>query len=372
MITPNNEAELASAIVQADGPLVITGGATRGLIGRGTRLSTRNLSGVSLYEPGALTMVAGAGTPLAEVQAQLADGGQQLAFEPADYRGLLGSTGAPTVGGAFATNSSGPRRLQAGAARDFLLGVRFVDGRGAILKNGGRVMKNVTGYDLVKLMAGANGTLGVMSEVSFKVLPKPECVGTLVWCGLDFATTLHVCQAAMASPFDVTGAARLPACDDAPSRTLIRLEGFENAVQYRMEQLQKKLNDLPVDQALVDGGEVEDLWRSVRDVTPFHGLEGAVWRSSLKPTDMPDFVNRVAGDHLVDWAGGLVWSHVDHALDVRRARGNITGHSTLVRTVTDATPLARFEPQPAPLEALEQGLRAQFDPRGILNSGLMG
>ncbi len=184
---PGTEEELSAIIAGAKAPLRIVGGGTRP-VGRpvaGNILETSGIAGISLYEPGALTIVARAGTPLAEVEAALAVEGQRLAFEPADWRGLLGTTGEPTLGGMVAANVSGPRRVQAGACRDALLGVRFVDGTGAVVKNGGRVMKNVTGYDLVKLMAGAWGTLGVLTEVSLKVLPAPESVAVLVLEGLD-------------------------------------------------------------------------------------------------------------------------------------------------------------------------------------------
>ena len=181
MLRPDTEAELARMLAAADGPLRVQGGGTRPIGGpvEGTPLTTSRISGIELYEPGALTMVAKAGTPLAEIEAALAEEGQRLAFEPIDHRGLLGTEGTPTVGGVFAANVSGPRRIQCGAARDFLLGVRFVDGAGRVVKNGGRVMKNVTGYDLVKLMAGAHGTLGVLTEVALKVLPVPEMSATL-------------------------------------------------------------------------------------------------------------------------------------------------------------------------------------------------
>jgi glycolate oxidase FAD binding subunit len=183
MMTPNSEAELAQIVADAKAPLAIHGGGTRGVAVDGDALSTANLSGIELYEPGALTIVVKAGTPVAEVDAALAIEGQRLAFEPMDHRGLLGATGTPTMGGLIAANISGPRRIQAGAARDFALGVRFVDGRGEIIKNGGRVMKNVTGYDLVKLMSGSHGTLGVLTEVSLKVLPMPETEATLLLHG---------------------------------------------------------------------------------------------------------------------------------------------------------------------------------------------
>ncbi|MQQ10395.1 FAD-binding protein [Epibacterium sp. SM1979] len=371
MITPKDESELATAVAEAQGPLRISGGDSRGLTGTGAQLSVAGLSGVSLYEPGALTMVAAAGTPVAEITAMLETERQQLAFEPADLRGLLGRGGAPTIGGAFATNSSGPRRVQAGAARDFLLGVRFVDGRGEILKNGGRVMKNVTGYDLVKLMAGAHGTLGVMSEVSFKVLPRAEFTGTLVWNDLDWAESLSVFQGAMNSPFDVTGAARLPGANGT-SKTLVRLEGFETSVLYRLGQLQSRMPATPVDKLVTDAGESDALWKAVRDVAPFHDKAGAVWRSSVKPSDMLRVVDQVSGEHLLDWAGGLIWSMVDPAVDLRAALASVGGHSTLVRPGAGQDDVPRFEPQPAPLAALAAGLRAQFDPRGILNPGLMG
>ena len=173
---PSNELELADAIRDAGGALRIVGGGTRGVAGQGDLLSAAGLAGIRLFEPAALTLVAGAGTPLAEIEAVLAKEGQRLAFEPGDWRGLIGSEGVSTIGGVVAANISGPRRVQAGACRDALLGVRFVDGSGTVVKNGGRVMKNVTGYDLARLLAGSWGTLGVLSEVGLKVLPAPEAV----------------------------------------------------------------------------------------------------------------------------------------------------------------------------------------------------
>ncbi|HRO12901.1 FAD-binding protein, partial [Amaricoccus sp.] len=236
---PRTEEELAEMVrgAPAEG-LAIEGGGTRG-IGHpvpGARLSVAGLAGITLYEPGALTMVVRAGTPLAEVEAALAAEGQMLPFEPWDARPIGGANGVPTVGGMVAVNASGPRRIQAGACRDSLIGVRFVDGTGAVVKNGGRVMKNVTGLDLVKLMAGSHGTLGVLTELAFKVLPRPQAVATVVLGGLDDEAAGRAMRAALATPFQVSGAAHRPG-----RGTFLRLEGFAGSVAYRAAELARAL-----------------------------------------------------------------------------------------------------------------------------------
>ncbi|MCW1930822.1 FAD-binding protein [Pararhodobacter zhoushanensis] len=365
---PQTEAELAEAVRGAAGPLVVRGGGTRG-IGRpvaGEVLETGGLSGVTLYEPGALTLVAKAGTPLAEVEAALAAEGQRLPFEPMDHRGLLGQGGEPTLGGMVAANASGPRRVQAGACRDSLIGVRFVDGTGAVIKNGGRVMKNVTGYDLVKLMAGSWGTLGVLSEVAFKLLPAPSSAATLVFDGLDSAQAVAMFAAALGSPFEVNGAAHLP-----DGRSVLRVEGFASSVTYRAGALGRHLARFG-SPGVLDREESEPLWVSVRDVVPFHGGGGDVWRLSVKPSDAPGLVAKAGGEALYDWGGGLVWLRVAVGTDLRAALGAFQGHATLVRASADTRrALAPFQPEHAPVAALTRGLRAKFDPRGILNPGLM-
>ena len=209
---PESEAELAEMIAGAREAFHIRGGGTRaiGVTTAPQVLETGGLAGITLYEPGALTLVARAGTPLGEIEAALAAEGQRLAFEPMDHRGLLGTQGAPTIGGVVAANVSGPRRVQAGACRDFMLGVRFVDGTGTVVKNGGRVMKNVTGYDLVKLISGSWGTLGVLTEVSLKVLPQPETAACVMIDGLSEAEAQEVMSRAITSPFEITGASHAP------------------------------------------------------------------------------------------------------------------------------------------------------------------
>ncbi|OBY28932.1 FAD-binding protein [Leisingera sp. JC1] len=365
-MTPQSEAELAEIIAGANGPLCIQGGGSRGLAVEGEVLSTRGLSGVELYEPGALTLVVKAGTPVAEVEALLAAENQRLAFEPMDHRGLLGTDGEPTIGGVIAANVSGPRRIQAGAARDHLLGVRFVDGSGQVVKNGGRVMKNVTGYDLVKLMCGAHGTLGVLTEVSLKVLPRAETAATVTLTGLDLPGAVRAMFAALGSPFDVTGAAYVADTYQAH----IRVEGFRASAAYRSAELVKLLSSFAMAEVREDA---ESLWQGIRDVAAFQGREGDVWRISVKPSDAVELVPQLQADALqFDWGGGLIWVLVPEGTDMR-ARVNVPGHATLVRASAETRArFGVFQPQPGPLAAISEGLRRQFDPSGILNPGLMG
>ncbi len=369
------EAELAEALAGADGPLRVMGGGTRD-VGRPVAGATLEVGirGARLYEPGALTLVVGAGTPLAEVETLLAGEGQRLAFEPMDHRVLLGSEGEPTIGGVVAANVSGPRRVQVGACRDFLLGVRFVDGRGQVIVNGGRVMKNVTGYDLSRLMAGSWGTLGVLSEVSLKVLAAPEAEATLVTGGLAAGAGVALMARALATPWEVSGAAM------RGGEVRLRLEGFGESVAYRAGALRAALGG---DWEVVEGAESAALWREIRDVAPFAGRAGAVWRLSLKPSDGPALVaaleaRDLAVEALFDWGGGLVWLLLDEAEDAGAAaiRGEIArlgGHATLLRGSRELRErVAVFQPQPGPLAALEAQIKQKFDPRGILNPGLRG
>ncbi len=371
-IEPSNETELGEAVQAADGPLRITGGGTRSFVPvDGRTLSTRGLTGITLYEPGALTIVARAGTPLSEIKDTLSAENQRLPFEPMDHRAILGTEGEPTIGGAVAVNASGPRRIVAGACRDCLIGVRFVDGTGKLIRNGGRVMKNVTGYDLVKLMAGSHGTLGVLSEVSFKVLPGTAASATLTLHGLSPRQATEAMARAMGSPFEISAAAHLPG--DSPA-THLRLEGFEASVAYRTERLTAHLaayGDVSVE---TDPGRVADLWRDIRDARMFAGRSEDLWRISVKPSDGPRVAEALDGASLLmDWAGGLVWAGVEAGTDLRGRLSGIKGHATLLRAGHDTRArLGTFHPEAPPLAAIARGLRERFDPRGILNPGLMG
>jgi glycolate oxidase FAD binding subunit len=372
-LAPASESELAEAVraaAAARRPLAIEGGGSRGLghAVEGEPLSTAGLAGITLYEPGALTLVVGAGTPLAEVEATLAAEGQELAFEPWDARALTGRNGEPTVGGVVATNASGPRRIQVGACRDSLIGVRIVDGTGAVVKNGGRVMKNVTGLDLVKLMAGSHGTLGVLTELAFKVLPKPEARATVVLDGLDDAAAGQAMTAALATPFQVSGAAHLRG--EGGARTLLRVEGLAGSVAHRSRELARAL-------ASFGAGRIEEGpggWPAIRDAAAFAARDGAVWRISVKPTDGPLLGARLAGAEVIyDWGGGLLWALAPEDFDLRAAMAGLGGHATLVRASEAAK--ARwgvFHPEPAPLATISAQLRARFDPAGVLNPGRMG
>ena len=355
VMRPSSEVEL-SEIIQGAQALQIKGGGTRGL-GRvvGEVLDTSGLSGVELYEPGALTLVAQAGTSLAAIETLLASERQRLAFEVPDLRGLLAREGVSTIGGVVAANASGPRRVQVGACRDALLGVRFVDGRGDVIKNGGRVMKNVTGYDLVKLMAGSQGALGVLTAVSFKVQAVPEATVTLA-AERALPQGLADLRAALGSPYDISAAAW------ADGRAMIRLEGMAGSVAYRAG----KLRDLLGFEAAVTD------WAAVRDVSAFAGRAGAVWKLSIKPTEAARVIAALGLEAICDWGGGLVWLlDPSGRADVRGVVAGI-GHATLMRGLPGMEAVPRFPPEAPAVAALTAGLRAKFDPRGIFNPGMMG
>jgi len=269
-------------------------------------------------------------------------------------------------------NFSGARRVQVGAARDFLLGVRFVDGTGTLIRNGGRVMKNVTGYDLVKLMAGSWGTLGVLSEVAFKVLPVAETQTTVMVHGLDAGAAVRAMSTALGSPFEVSGAAYDPDGSDG-SVVMLRIEGFEVSVSYRAGRVRDLLAGFGEISQTETPEQSADIWAAVRDVRAFHDRTGDVWRLSVKPSDAPGLVARLDAQALLfDWGGGLIWVLMPAGTDLRARAGQFDGHATLVRANAETKArLGVFQPQPAPLEAISAGLRARFDPKGILNAGLM-
>lgn len=369
-IRPNSEAELSSFVAECHASarqLHIFGGRTRSTLAAPlaeTQLTTRGLDGTVTYEPGELTLIARTGTPLDEIEGMLAGEGQVLAFEPMDHRVLLRSNGTPTLGGMIGANVSGPRRLQAGACRDHLLGVRFVDGRGRVIKNGGRVMKNVTGMDLGKLLCGSQGTLGILTEVSLKTLPAAESQETLAFTGLAPSVAVGIFSAALATPFEVSGAAF------HDGTAWLRIEGLSRQVANRRERLLALFRDHDIH--VIRDAASRALWRDLRDVRHFADDAEAVWRIFVKPTDAPgvvDALSRYGGRSSLDWGGGLIWyTGPAEAEAVRRAAGK--GVALLVRH--GQTPVANAHPPSASgVAALTAAIRQTFDPAGILNPGYM-
>jgi glycolate oxidase FAD binding subunit len=377
--------------------LEIVGGGSKRAIGRPAQtdltLDLSGLSGVTLYEPEELVLSARAGTPLAEIEALIAAQGQMLAFEPMDYAPLLGApAGRATIGGVLAANLSGPRRLKAGAARDHFLGFAAVSGRGESFKSGGRVVKNVTGYDLCKVMAGSWGTLAALAEVTIKVLPWPEAEETVTVLGLDDRTAVAAMGAATGSAAEVSGAAHLPikvapqalaGADATRAVTALRLEGVPASIAHRRRMLEGLLQPSGTLTVLA-AQESRALWRKIRDVTPFAGggtANAPVWRISTTPSRGAELGGMIASATdaalLYDWAGGLVWAALPASDDagaslVRRAVAACGGHATLIRAdaaVRAAVPV--FEPQEAALAALTKRVKESFDPSGVLNPGRM-
>lgn len=365
-LAPATEDELGGIVAEhfASGQsLRIAGGGTRVQTGHvaGELLTTRAISGVVTYEPGEMTLIARAGTPLQEIEAMLASEGQALAFEPPDLRRVLGGDGLPTIGGMVAANASGPRRVMAGACRDHLLGVRFVDGQGRILKNGGRVMKNVTGLDLSKLLCGSFGTLGVLTEVAMKTLPHAQARATLAFPGVDEVAALRIFASALATPFEISGAAFHDGI------AWLRMEGLPPQLAYRQKRLQDLFAGHEIE--ILDADATVRLWRDLRDVTHFAGTDAPLWRVLIKPSDAPVIAGALrglGGQVSLDWGGGLIWYCGPGEFAAVRA---IAPYSVLVRHAGLGGPV--FPPQSEPVTRLSQGLRRKFDPAGILNPGLM-
>ena len=395
--TPATAAGVLEAVrwaVSEEAPLEIVGHGSKRGIGRPSQtahvLDLSRLTGVTLYEPEELVLSARAGTPLAEIEALLAERGQELAFEPMDYGRLFGAEpGRGTIGGALAANLSGPRRLKAGAARDHILGIAAVSGRGEAFKAGGRVVKNVTGYDLSKAMAGSWGTLAVVTDVTFKVLPAAETETTVAVRGLIDDDAVSAMATAMGSSGEVSSAAHLPEgvaariADGAlgvTSATLLRIEGFGPSVAYRVDTLCGLLRSAgPIE--TIEGEASRAIWRGIRDCAPFaDGTMRPVWRVSMTPGAAASFVlalrMEAGADAFYDWQGGLVWLRMEadpEAEAVRRLLRRFGGgHATLVRAEPQwRAALPVFEPQPPALSALSARVKEQFDPEGILNPGRM-
>jgi len=387
MFAPASEDEAVDIVRAAAAraqKLAIVGGGTRAGLGRpcshGAALTTTRLDGVVFYEPAEMVIALRSGTPVAAAEALLAQRGQMFPFEPMDHRPLYATSGEPTIGGVVAGNVSGPRRISVGAARDSLIGIRLVNGRGEAIKNGGRVMKNVTGLDLVKLICGAHGTLGLVTEAIFKVLPRPEREATVVIRRLDDQGAIAAMAAALGSAYNVSGAAHVtPGMGREFGRTFFRVEGFAASVEHRVGGLIKLLAPFGAKHALAEE-ESRRLWRAIRDAEFLaEPRERAIWRVSLKPSAGAEFVKKlgpIAQAHFYDWGGGLVWlaSETSSAAaeTIRSALAAFGGHATLVRAPDGLrASVDVFEPLSPALAKLTAGIKASFDPDGIFNFGRM-
>ena len=381
--TPADEQEAAEFVRGANAPLDIVGAGTRPF-GRpreaAAQLSTARLSGIVFHEPAEMVLRARAGTPLAEVEAALAAHDQILPFEPMDPRVLFGASGEPTVGGLVATALAGPRRISAGAVRDNVLGVRLVNGRGEIVAAGGRVTKNVTGLDLVKISCGALGTLGLVTEATFKLAPRPRAQATVVIRRLDDVAGVAAMTRALGSSYGVSGAALIHAGmgRDFP-RTVLRVEGFEDSVAYRTERLIALLADFGAKHSLT-GEDSAKMWRAIRDGAFLaEPRERAVWRASVRPSDAPAALASLGATalaSLMDHGGGTLWFSTDPteaaASAVRAALARFPGHAELVRAPEALrSSAAVFSPPPPALEKLTRGVKRSLDPRGLFNPGRM-
>ena len=345
----DSSASLADQVrgaIARDTPVSIVGGGSKAFLGRPTQappLIVGEHRGIVSYEPSELVVTARGGTPLREVEAALRERGQMLAFEPPRF------ADNDTVGGMVAAAQSGPRRPYAGAVRDFVLGVRLLDGKGEILSFGGQVMKNVAGYDLSRLMVGAMGTLGILLEVSFKVLPRPERELTLFF-ELDAAQAIRRMNEWARRPLPLSGAFH----EGGGLRA--RLSGSVPGVEAAAARL---------------GGERREdpqAWSALRDQRcAFFNDSGPLWRISVPPAseslDLP-------GETLIDWGGAIRWTRTGAApSQVRDAAGELGGHATLFRN-GDRSGLI-YHPLSPGLERLHRRLKDAFDPQRLLNRGRM-
>ncbi|MBB4267531.1 glycolate oxidase subunit GlcE [Roseospira visakhapatnamensis] len=404
--TPEQVADLITWALAESTPLALRGHGTKAALGRPTNtshaLDLSGIAGIVDYAPEELVMTARAGTSMAEVRAALDAAGQMLAFEPPDWRPLLGQPHGPadppgTLGGLVACNLAGSRRISAGAARDHVLGIAGVSGRGEAFRSGGRVVKNVTGFDLSKLLTGSMGTLAALTELSLKTVPRPETSATVLVLGLDAADAVQAMTRALGSSHEVSGAAHLPAAmaarsavaaiaGDGRAITALRVEGPDPSVAWRCQALRTELTALGPTEALShDDGAV--LWGEVSDARLIADPADAVlWRLSVPPAQgarvLAAVRHGVGEGHLsgwqMDWGGGLLWlalaptpeAHAGAVRDAVAHHGG--GHATLIRAGADVRAhVPVFQPQPAPLAALSRRVTESFDPKGILSPGRM-
>lgn len=384
MIKPTHLNQVAEVLQQASQDkqsLYLQGTATKAAlhekVDAANILSMAGYSGVIDYEPEELVLVVKSGTLLEEVQQLLDEKQQMLAFEPPDLSAILGAEHAGTIGGIVATNLSGSRRLSAGAARDYVLGFDAISGRTDYFKSGSRVMKNVTGYDLSKLMCGSYGTLAVLGEITLKVLPKPQTTKTLQLSVDTLADAQSVLALAFKTAIEPSGAALYR--DSNGFQACIRIEGVDVSVADRISHLSEVLKGYSSHQTQHDKAYSEDLWRKITNAEMLMGGSGQLWKLSITPNKLADIISAYEAtfkcDFIADWAGGLVWMRCDNTIEGNEIRDVIAqhggGHGHLIRSA-DNPKTAVFHPQAEPIAQLQQRIKSAFDPLHLLNSGIMG
>jgi glycolate oxidase FAD binding subunit len=370
ILSPKTEAELAE-IISASGPFVVEGLGSKQNYGRivevDTKLSLGKFAGVEIYEPEELILEAGAATPLSEIQNLLLQRQQMLAFDPPDHSHLWGSASSGSLGGLLATGLAGPRRIKAGSARDHILGLRGVTGRGEIFKAGARVVKNVTGYDMPKLMAGSFGTLAALTSVTFKVLPAPETEETVFIPKLDDATAMTVMSEALQSQAEISAAAHVPG-----EGTYLRFEGISISVAARRDRYVSSLQHTC---EILKAEPSRATWQRIRDCKVFGRDETkALWRISITPSEGAKLAAAIShqadAKYYFDWGGGLLWMSVTASLDVRQHI--TTGHATLYAAPESLRrKISVFQPQSATVAALTARVKSALDPAAKLNPGRM-
>jgi glycolate oxidase FAD binding subunit len=361
---PENIEELVGVIADAaanGSKLELRGGSSKLDVGaprQAQAVDMTGFSGIIDYDPAELVLTAHAGTPLAEIEAAVAEKGQMLAFEPFDHGPIFGRpAGAATIGGVVAAGVSGSRRLSRGSARDHLLGFKAVSGRGEVFVGGGKVVKNVTGYDLSKVMAGSWGRLAAMTELTLKVLPRPPVERSLAIEGLGLAAASALMSKAMGSQADVAAAAQ------APGLLVFRLEGFGPSVEARSALLKEMAPGLRT----LGEAEAGEFWARLRNPLPGQGL---LWRVSVPASRAPGVIEALEGDWLMDWAGGLIWSASEDAAGVRSAASAVGGHALLLRASEALrTEVPAMHPPTAGVAALEARVRRAFDPADVFETG---
>lgn len=397
---PRDEQDLSSFIERAHNnrvPVEIRGSGSKAAIGRPVQvkhaLSSLNISGILFYEPRERVMSAKAGTPLKFIEETLAYNGQMLPFEPVNFAMINQKPEEQgTIGGVFASHVDGSRRILAGSAQDHFLGMNAVNGMGKRFKAGGRVMKNVAGYDICRSVAGSWGTLVIMTDVTFRVMPKPETTKTLIFYDLLDVLAIELMGKAMKTPYEISGAAHLPSSlvsnltdSDLNTRgkaiTALRLENFSYAVSNRLDKLQEILGSFAA-MDILDKDKSLTFWSDVRNLNFFKSSDAPFWRITTAPSKAVEIVASIRAHHpecvaAYDWAGGLIWLLTPYRADagaseVHRTVLNRSGNATLMRGSSELRNSTYvFQPLERNMKALVKKVKHAFDPAGILNPGKM-